>query len=169
MKRMMVFVLLMFPFISLASSEQAVISLLKASPENVQPSLETQKALEMLKQHGIIKNEPDIVADYNHIYIANKQLPVLGGVLLALDHEYLEDWIGCCVNPGVALALQVKKDKDDSSALASFAKENHCKVMPLEQSFMTKEVKEAAFDHVKKEDILVLSCKLSDRTHESRE
>jgi len=169
MKRVILLALLLCPVMSLASSEQAVISLLKASPENVQPSLETQKALEMLKQHGIIKNEPDIVADYNHIYIANKQLPVLGGVLLALDHEYLEDWIGCCVNPGVALALKVKKDKDDSSALASFAKENHCNVMPFEQSFMTKDLKEAAFDHVKKEDVLVLSCKLSDRTYESRE
>lgn len=169
MKRVMVFVLLMFPFISLASSEQAVISLLKVSGGNVQPSLEAQKALEMLKQHGIIKNEPDIVADYNHIYIANKQLPVLGGMLLALDHEYLEDWIGCCVNPGVALALQVKKDKHDSSALVSFAKENHCTVKPFEQSFMTKDLKEAAFDHVKKEDVLVLSCKLSDRTYDSRE
>jgi len=41
--------------------------------------------------------------------------------------------------------------------------------MPFEQSIMTKDLKEAAFDHVKKEDILVLSCKLNDRTHESRE
>ena len=41
--------------------------------------------------------------------------------------------------------------------------------MPFEQSFMTKDLKEAAFDHLKKEDILVLSCKLSDRTYESRE
>ena len=169
MKRVILLALLLCPVMSLASSEQAVISLLKASPEKVQPSSETQKALETLKQHDIIKNEPDIVADYNHIYIANKQLPVLGGMLLALDHEYLEDWIGCCVNPGVALALQVKKDKHDSSALVSFARENHCTVKPFEQSFMTKDLKEAAFDHVKKEDVLVLSCKLSDRTYESRE
>lgn len=169
MKRVILLALLLCPVMSLASSEQAVISLLKASPEKVQPSSETQKALETLKQHDIIKNEPDIVADYNHIYIANKQLPVLGGMLLALDHEYLEDWIGCCVNPGVALALQVKKDKHDSSALVSFARENHCTVKPFEQSFMTKDLKEAPFDHLKKEDIWVLSCKLSDRTYESRE
>lgn len=169
MKRVILLAVLLCPVMSLASSEQAVISLLKASPEKVQPSSETQKALETLKQHDIIKNEPDIVADYNHIYIANKQLPVLGGVLLALDHEYLEDWIGCCVNLGVALALQVKKDKHDSSALVSFARENHCTVKPFEQSFMTKDLKEAPFDHLKKEDIWVLSCKLSDRTYESRE
>ena len=92
MKRVILLALLLCPVMSLASSEQAVISLLKASPENVQPSSETQKALETLKQHDIIKNEPDIVADYNHIYIANKQLPVFGGMLLALDHEYLEDY-----------------------------------------------------------------------------
>lgn len=160
MKRMILLALLLCPVISSAAPEEALMSILEASPENVQASSETQKALETLKQHNIIKNEPDIVADYNHIYIAIKQLPVLGGVLLALDHEYLENWIGCCVNPGVALILQVKKDMDDTTALASFAKENHCTVKPFEQSFMTKDLKEAAFDHLKKEDILVLSCKL---------
>tara|TARA_R100001039_G_C1854728_1_gene117183 strand:+ start:3073 stop:3573 length:501 start_codon:yes stop_codon:yes gene_type:complete len=166
---MIVLALLLCPVISLAAPEEALMSILEASPENLQASSETQNALETLKQQGIINNEPDIVADYNHIYITNKPLPVLGGVLLALDHEYLEDWIGCCVNPGMALVLQVQKDRDDTTALASFAKENHCKVIPFEQSFMTKDLKEAAFDHIKKDDILVISCKLSDRNYESRE
>lgn len=165
MKQIIFLVLLMLPLMSIAASTEALVSLLKTPWERIQQSSEKLKALETLKRLGIINAEPDIVADYNHIYIAKKQVPILGGMLLALDDEYFDSYVGCCVNPGIALVIHVGKTNADALTLTEFAKENMCSVTPFEQAFMASELEELLLDTSNKEEIMVLSCKLHDEAN----
>lgn len=169
MKKIIFLALLMLPLQSFSAESEALISLLKTSPEKIQQASENLKELDTLKKLGVINATPDLIADYNHIYIAKKQVPVLSGTFLALDHEFLDNYIGCCVNPGVAVVLHMEKEGADLSAVDQFAKENVCTVTPFELSPMTKEVEEAIFHNFKKENIVVLSCKLRDRIKDSTE
>ncbi len=159
MKRIIYLALLILPLQSFSAESEAFISLLKTPPEKIQKASGKLKQLETLKKLGIIKSSPDIIADYNHIYIAKKHIPLLGGFFIALDYEYLDSYIGCCVNPGVAVALQMGKEAADLSTLVQFAQENGCELTPFEQSLMTEDVDELILHNRNKEDIVVLSCK----------
>lgn len=166
MKQIVFLALMIMPLLSFAGPSDVLLSLLKTPPsERIQLSSEKLNALETLKKLGIINSEPDIVADYNHIYMANKQVPILGGVLLALDHEYFDSYVGCCVNPGIALVIHVGKKSADALRLMEFAKENACSVTPFEQAIMANELEESLLDTSNKEDIVVLSCKLHDEAN----
>lgn len=170
MKQIIFLALMIMPLLSFAGASDALLSLLKTPPsERIQPSSEKLNALETLKRLGIINLEPDIVADYNHIYLANKQVPILGGVLLALDDEYFDSYVGCCVNPGITLVIDVGNKNADALTLMEFAKENACSVTPFEQAIMANEVEEALIHTSNKGDIVVLSCKLRDEANNQTE
>ncbi|WP_417541966.1 hypothetical protein [Methylophaga thalassica] len=166
MKQIIFLALMIMPLLSFAGASDALLALLRTPPsERIQPSSKKLNAIERLKRLGIINSEPDIVTDYNHIYMANKQVPILGGVLLALNDEYLDSYVGCCVNPGIALVLDVGKKNADVLALMEFAKENACSVTPYEQASMANELEESLLDTSHKEEIVVLSCKLHDEAN----
>jgi hypothetical protein len=49
----------------------------------------------------------------------------LGYELIAIEEEYMTDYIGCCVSPGMGLVLKIN---ESAEKLKKFAEENGCSV-----------------------------------------
>lgn len=75
-------------------------------------------------KNGILKGfEPSLRRDYSSFYIPTKNVQVLGGRLIIYEHEYMEQFIGCCVNEGNAAVLLIDSD---IAHIEAFANANKC-------------------------------------------
>lgn len=82
-----------------------------------------------------------------------------GASLLYFEHEYLEQFIGCCVNDGFGLLLQGIPSKE----IVNFAAAHSCKVKESGQTYIPFEInKEFEENGIKIEAVFELSCRAND-------
>lgn len=118
------------------------------------------KSLE--KENIIAENKKDRF-DYSDYYIFKDKYVFLDVNILVLEHEYMKDWVGCCVDPGIALYVSSEKDP---IALREFSNKANCelstsgnKIADLETVYHRSNLKRLD----KKESIYYLNCKESVR------
>lgn len=165
MKYQFVFVLLMQSFFLNAEPALAVKKFLETSPETIEESMDNLDSLQKLKKDGFLDENANVQGDYYHVYFPKKEIVIFGAKLVALNHEYLTDYIGCCVNPGISVVLK-KVDGFNSNEIDVFSKRNSCKINDIEKVYLPDSVIKQ-IDIVKDKAFLFeLSCKQNDKSHE---
>ncbi len=79
---------------------------------------------------GLVSAEPDSRADYTDTYVLRAPAMLLGHELIELEDEHFEEYLGCCVSPGLGATLKIV---GDTTELRSFAAENKCKLTVIGQ------------------------------------
>ncbi|MCF8059409.1 MAG: hypothetical protein K9K67_08935 [Bacteriovoracaceae bacterium] len=72
---------------------------------------------------GFIRPGEKYRFDYSDYYLFEKDYKFLNTPILAIEHEYMDKWVGCCVNPGFALFLMLEKK---TTELERFTSDNKC-------------------------------------------
>ena len=75
---------------------------------------------------GYVARRPDRRMDYTDYRLMRRPFAFLGQALVAVEEEYLDRYVGCCVNPGVGAILKVSGDR---SELEAFATANRCRLL----------------------------------------
>ena len=77
--------------------------------------------IEALQKLGVIDNKPER-EDYRDFFRLKINFSFLGDKVLTVSHEYLAEYLGCCVNPGLGLTFEGKNKR----AVETFAEKNFC-------------------------------------------
>ncbi|PTL76717.1 hypothetical protein [Vitiosangium sp. GDMCC 1.1324] len=85
-----------------------------------------QKAIAHALVAAKVIGKPFVREDYSSFYTPLSDIELFGRKVLAVEYEYIEEWIGCCVTNGFAVLLP--NTPGDDAALDRFARENNCKV-----------------------------------------
>ena len=109
-------------------------------------------------KQGIVNKKPNASIDYTDYYLINKPTSFMGHELLVIEEEYMTQYIGCCVNPGVGVSLKIVCGTKN---LEDFAQKNGCsltKQFDLKKELSNLEM-EAKFDEG---EFASLSCRERD-------
>ncbi len=81
------------------------------------------KAIQAYIDKGFLPQKPKLRADYVDYWVLNKPIDFMGHKLLLIEDEYMDQYVGCCVNTGVGISVEIKTAL---TKLKKFAKENKC-------------------------------------------
>ncbi|AOA60032.1 hypothetical protein BFG52_15455 [Acinetobacter larvae] len=83
-----------------------------------------------LTTEGYLSNKAQVQrVDYNDIYKLQKPLQILGQDVVYLSVEYMDQYVGCCVNEGWGALLKKSAPLD---AIQSYAKQHECSLKPFD-------------------------------------
>ena len=85
---------------------------------------EPGEAIRAYIKAGLVKRKPDAAADYVDYRRVEKATTLFGHRLVVLEEEYMTTYIGCCVNPGLGLVVEVA---GDTTELDAFLAANKCR------------------------------------------
>lgn len=107
---------------------------------------------------GILNKKPDQRADYVDFYLLHKAASFMGHKLVLLEEEYMDNYVGCCVSPGLGLVLQTS---GETMPLQDFAEKNAC-TLTLHADVFDR-LKTYGIKHkLAKADYALLSCRERD-------
>ncbi|MFZ6745645.1 hypothetical protein ACO0LC_20680 [Undibacterium sp. JH2W] len=107
--------------------ENRLIKALKIKKNGLDRQARSRPVILAYQQAGILKRSRNRRIDYMDFYIVDKPASFMGQKLVLLEEEYMDTWVGCCVSPGMGLAVQVSSNTD---AMEKFALENACTLTP---------------------------------------
>ena len=105
---------------SLESGLTSALRLKKGTTERIGNS---GKAIQAYMREGIVNKKPNQRADYTDYYLVNKPAKFMGHDLIVIEEEYMSQYIGCCVSPGVGVTVKVI---GNTKNLENFARINGC-------------------------------------------
>lgn len=139
----------------LDSGLQHAMQLKKGSSERTGTS---GKAIQAYMQAGLIDRKPNQRADYTDYYLLKQPSPFLGHELVLIEEEYITQYIGCCVSPGVGVSVKVQGSTQN---LARFARANRCTF--TDNVDLAQQLREVAIrNKVPKAHYASLSCRERD-------
>ena len=107
-----------------ASLQAALIAALSPKPgDSSERQAESGPVIQAYAKAGYIPLKPNARADYSDYRLFTKPADFLGHTLVAIDEEYMTQYIGCCASPGLAVTLRVNPQGQD---LVAFAKQHAC-------------------------------------------
>ncbi|MGF6609963.1 hypothetical protein OKW45_004885 [Paraburkholderia sp. WSM4175] len=74
---------------------------------------------------GYLARKPNGGADYTDYWWLKKPAPFMGHELVMISEQYMSRWIGCCVDPGLDVAVRIH---GSTVRLEQFARENKCSI-----------------------------------------
>jgi hypothetical protein len=83
----------------------------------------SEAAVEAYAAAGLINVDADGRADYTSYFVVKKRTEFMGHTLVLIEHEYMDEYVGCCVSPGMGVTVRVK---GDTRSLEDFAAQNGC-------------------------------------------
>jgi len=114
---------------------------------------------------GDFNTGPTIKQDYSRYYFPIRELYLFSYKLVYFEYETLGKWIGCCVNEGTSILLQVKEN-DHWGHIEEFAGNNHCRITNgyQEEISMPDSVEKMIVESgISLSEILELSCHAYDK------
>ncbi len=114
-------------FAALNSKEQTQPQLrigLTAAIEARQDLKIANNQINQLAQLGFINKLADLRVDYTDMYRPKKPIYFLGNEVILLENSYMNEWLGCCLDPG--MGILVKVSANNYSLLDQFAKRFDC-------------------------------------------
>ena len=81
------------------------------------------KAIQAYMREGYVGKRPDQRFDYTDYYLLKKPASFMGHALVLIEEEYITQYIGCCVSPGVGVTLKVQ---GSTQKLQAFARAQRC-------------------------------------------
>ncbi len=110
---------------------------LTLDPKTGSNTLDGSEAVSSLAKRGVFTGTALLRMDYSSYYVPKKNIQVLGYKLVYFEHEYMEEYAGCCVNSGNAVVLLTDSD---TTQVENFAKINKCGVEKGEQIYIDDEL-----------------------------
>lgn len=86
------------------------------------------QAIQAYMRQNYINKKPNFRFDYTDYYLLNKPAQLLGHELKVIEEEYMSEYMGCCVSPGVGAVIRQKGSLD---RLKDFTKRNQCSIEPV--------------------------------------
>ena len=105
------------------SIEEGLINALRIKKSTRKRLGDSGKAIQAYMKQEIVNKKPNASIDYTDYYLINKPASFMGHELLVIEEEYMTQYIGCCVNPGVGVSLKIV---GDTKNLEDFAQKNEC-------------------------------------------
>ena len=99
----------------------------------------SEDQLHALQSSGILPRNAHSRSDYVSYYRPTKPVFFHGARLLYWEYEYMEEFIGCCVDEGFGLILQGGAD----DAVMHFAAENGCEIRDSGQMYLPPDLEKA--------------------------
>jgi hypothetical protein len=81
------------------------------------------KAIQAYMREGYVGKHPDQRFDYTDYYLLKKPASFMGHELVLIEEEYITQYIGCCVSPGVGVTVKVR---GSTRKLQAFARAQRC-------------------------------------------
>jgi hypothetical protein len=81
------------------------------------------KAIAAYMREGYVGKHPDQRFDYTDYYLLKKPASFMGHELVLIEEEYITQYIGCCVSPGVGVTVKVR---GSTRKLQAFARAQRC-------------------------------------------
>lgn len=115
-------------------------------------------SVEKLVANRVIPATPLIRADYTSYYQPVSS-EFLGSSVAIFEHEYFEEYIGCCVNGGLSLILRGPVTPE----VQAYAERQNCALKTDDDIYLPQEVKDS-FDSDKSlpTELTEISCKEND-------
>lgn len=108
-----------------AALQSMVMDSLRLRPGTGERMVDSGKMIVALANSGYVNLKPDERWDYSDYRFLKKRADFLGHEIIVIEEEYFEKWIGCCVNPGLAITFKLNGNTD---FLQTFARNNKCKI-----------------------------------------
>lgn len=141
-----------------ARLENQLILALKIKPDGQDRQARSRPVIRAYQQAAFISKKPQQRADYIDFYLLQKPASFMGHTLILLEEEYMDEYVGCCVSPGISLML---KANADTQAVQDFANKNACTFTPHADMFDRLRI--FGIDHkLAKADYAMLSCRERD-------
>jgi hypothetical protein len=106
-----------------ASPQTLLIEALKLDATTHERVGSPEPAVEAYAAAGLINVDADVRADYTSYFLVKKRTEFMGHTLVLIEHEYMDEYVGCCVSPGMGVTVRVK---GDTRSLEEFATANGC-------------------------------------------
>ena len=120
------------------------------------------KAIAAYAREGYIGKRPDQRFDYTDYYLLKKPASFMGHALVLIEEEYITQYIGCCVSPGVGVTVKVR---GSTQKLQAFARAQRCRLTdPVDIRQLLDEV--AIKTRLPKDHYASLSCRERDAERE---
>jgi hypothetical protein len=94
------------------------------SGEELERAVEPGAAIRAYIKSGHVRRKPDSAADYVDYRRLRKPSTLFGHPLMVLEEEYMTKYIGCCVNPGIGMVIEVHGSTEE---LDAFLTANKCR------------------------------------------
>ncbi|MFO1494192.1 MAG: hypothetical protein U1F26_05980 [Lysobacterales bacterium] len=114
------------------------------------------EVVSQLARLGIFAEDPNERREYSSFYIPKKPISVLGARLVSFEHEYADEYLGCCVNPGNAVILQPAGATADIEA---FAQRNGCRYAVGDEIFVLPKSVTQGLSDSERAALVEVSCK----------
>jgi len=165
MKFIISMILIFFSALEFCEQKPTIEASLTADSEFEKNIIDGSDVIKEMAKSGVFSKEPTERADYVSYYFPQTETHVFGYKLVYFDYEYSEEYIGCCVDPGAAIVIQVMPNNNLAS-IENFAKNNHCSIKKEEQIYMPNSIKEKIVKNgISISNIVEVSCKERDRRH----
>ena len=99
--------------------QAALIAALRQKPGTDELIGSSGDAILAYANAGYVAKEPDFRADYSDYRVIKKPALFMGHNLVAIEEEYMQEYVGCCVSPGMAVTVRVSPSGEDLDAFAS--------------------------------------------------
>ncbi|HSD39191.1 MAG TPA: hypothetical protein VLC92_16910 [Rhodocyclaceae bacterium] len=103
--------------------EDGLINALRLKRGTVERVGDFGKAIRAYIQEGLVNKKPNQRADYTDYYLLKKPAKFMGHDLVVIEEEYMSQYVGCCVSPGVGVTVKVVGRVKN---LEEFASANRC-------------------------------------------
>ena len=121
------------------------------------------QAIRAYQHAGLVSKTPRQRADYTDYYLLKQPATFLGHELLLIEEEYITQYIGCCVSPGLGVAVKVRGGTQN---LEKFAQAHRCTL--TDNVDLAHELREVAIkNRLPKAHYASLSCRERDAERET--
>lgn len=95
----------------------------------IQRNESSGQAIQAYMKQNYVNKKPNVRFDYTDYYFLKKPASLLGHELKVIEEEYMAEYIGCCVSPGVGAVIRQRGSLDE---LKDFAIKNKCSLEPID-------------------------------------
>lgn len=156
MKALVLALMSLFAGICSAHDVDIIERSLTADASREQRLIDGSEVVSQLARLGIFAKDPTERLDYSSFYIPQKPVTVLGARLVSFEHEYADEYLGCCVNPGNAVILLPTGGTADIEA---FAQRNGCRYAVSEEILVLPPSVTQGLSESERDALVEVSCK----------
>ena len=145
------------------SLESGLLHAMQLKPGTTERTGTSGKAIEAYVRAGLLDKKPNQRYDYTDYYLLKKPATFLGHELVLIEEEYITQYIGCCVSPGLGVTVKVRGGTQN---LEKFAQAHRCTL--TDNVDLAHELREVAIkNRLPKAHYASLSCRERDAERET--
>ena len=143
--------------------ESGLLHALQLKKGTSERTVTSGKAIEAYVHAGLLGKKPNQRYDYTDYYLLKKPATFLGHELVLIEEEYITQYIGCCVSPGLGVTVKVRGGAQN---LEKFAQAHRCTL--TDNVDLAHELREVAIkNRLPKAHYASLSCRERDAERET--